>query len=224
MALNGNLRDRVCIDTDTMDWVASPSRTVFRRRVHLVGEAESGQVTSVVRFAPGANFHGHDHPEGEEILVLDGVFSDERGDWQEGSYLLNPEGFRHAPASGPGCTLFVKLRQYPGPGRVQVALDTWSMDWEAVTGGVTCKRLYAQRSFLDSTRLERWTAGGSPGGRQYPGGVEFFVLDGVFADAQGVYDKGTWLRLPEGAAHVPRTEEGCIVYIKEGGFAYLREG
>ena len=64
-----------------------------------------------MRFAEGASFAAHDHPEGEEILVLDGVFSDERGDWPEGSYLLNPEGFQHAPFSVEGCLLFVKLRQ-----------------------------------------------------------------------------------------------------------------
>ena len=223
LPLNGELGQRVCVDTEARAGVASPSRTVFRRRVHLVGEVESGQVTSVVRFEPGAKFRGHDHPEGEEILVLEGVFSDERGDWTAGSYLLNPEGFRHTPASAPGCKLFVKLRQYPGPDREHVALDTRVMAWQPVAEGVACKPLYAQRGYLDSTRLEHWLAGASPGHRQYSGGVEYFVVDGAFVDLQGAYGKGTWLRLPAGASHVPRTKEGCIVYIKEGGFAYLRE-
>ena len=77
--LNGNLQQPVCVDTETMDWTASPSGTVWRKRVHRVGPAESGQVTSVVRYQPGASFPPHDHPEGEEILVLDGVFSDAAG-------------------------------------------------------------------------------------------------------------------------------------------------
>ena len=112
-----------------MEWTASPSATVWRKRLHRVGPAESGQVTSVVRYAPGAEFHAHGHPEGEEILVLDGVFSDEHGDWPAGTYLLNPEGFRHAPFSKDGCLLFVKLRQYAGKGRHHVALQTDDLPW-----------------------------------------------------------------------------------------------
>ena len=64
----------------------------------------------MVRFDPGARFPRHAHPDGEEILVLDGVFSDETGDYPAGSHLLNPDGTSHAPWSGLGCTLFVKLR------------------------------------------------------------------------------------------------------------------
>ena len=73
-----------------MTWQPSPGGGVERQRLHLVGEPESGQVTSLVRYAPGASFPAHNHPEGEEILVLDGIFSDENGDWPAGSLLLNP--------------------------------------------------------------------------------------------------------------------------------------
>ena len=108
---------RVCVDTAAMRWRGSPSSSVLRKRVHLVGDTESGQVTSVVRYAENAAFAGHDHPEGEEILVLEGVFQDEHGDWPAGTYLLNPEGFRHSPFSRAGCRLWVKLRQYAGAGK-----------------------------------------------------------------------------------------------------------
>lgn len=64
-----------------------------------------------MRYEPNSKFSQHDHPEGEEVLVLDGVFSDEHGDWPKGTFLLNPEGFRHAPFSKDGFVLFVKLRQ-----------------------------------------------------------------------------------------------------------------
>ena len=111
---------RAFADTSRMEWAPSPSGSVWRKRMHLVGPPESGQVTSVVRYEPRSTFHAHDHPEGEEILVLEGVFSDEHGDWPAGTYLLNPEGFRHAPFSREGCTLLVKLRQFPGRERRHV--------------------------------------------------------------------------------------------------------
>ena len=55
-------------------------------------------------------------------------------------------------------------------------------------------------------------------------GAELFVVEGSFADEGGTFASGAWLRLPPGAAHSPSTASGCVVYIKEGGFAYLRAG
>ncbi len=208
-----------------MPWTPSPSRTVWRKRVHLVGPPESGQVTSIVRYEPRSTFHGHEHPDGEEILVLDGVFSDEHGDWPAGTYLLNPEGFRHAPFSREGCVLFVKLRQFPGRTREHVAVRTESLPWqETARAGVAARPLYAQPGFADSARLERWSSDTRLGRVDYLNGAELLVLDGSFADADGTFGRGTWLRLPPGSSHGPSTADGCVLYIKEGGFAYLRAG
>ena len=224
-AINGDLSARVAVDTAAMEWAPSPSGTVWRKRVHLVGPPESGQVTSVVRYEPSSDFHVHEHPDGEEILVLDGVFSDEHGDWPAGTYLLNPEGFRHAPFSREGCVLFVKLRQFPGRAREHIVIRTDTAAWQPTARpGVAALPLYAQAGFADSMRLERWAAGTHVARVVYAGGAELFVVDGAFADEGGSYTKGCWLRLPVGAAHAPRTDEGCVIYLKEGGFAYLRAG
>jgi anti-sigma factor ChrR (cupin superfamily) len=206
-----------------MAWAPSPSGSVWRKRVHLVGPPESGQVTSVVRYEPRSRFPAHDHPEGEEILVLEGVFSDEHGDWPAGTYLLNPEGFRHAPFSEPGCVLFVKLRQFPGRERQHVVLDTAKLPWTAsATPGANLKTLYRQPGFSDVTRLERWAPGADLGAVSYEQGAEFFVLEGGFADEAGTYSEGFWLRLPAGYVQHPRSERGCTLYIKRAGLPYLK--
>jgi anti-sigma factor ChrR (cupin superfamily) len=205
-----------------MPWDASPSGTVWRKRLHLVGPTESGQVTSVVRFQEHSRFPEHGHPDGEEILVLSGVFSDEHGDWPAGSYLLNPEGFHHGPYSSDGCLLFVKLRQYPGTDRRHVAVNTHAMPWEPVVGGRECKLLYAQPGYQDTTRIERWSASSALGQLAYPRGAELLLLDGSFEDEHGRYDALTWLRLPAHFTHRPMTQERCEIYVKEGGFAYQR--
>jgi len=206
-----------------MAWAPSPSGSVWRKRVHLVGPPESGQVTSVVRYEPRSRFPAHDHPDGEEILVLEGVFSDEHGDWPAGTYLLNPEGFRHAPFSEPGCVLFVKLRQYPGRDRRHVVVDTSKISWQpSAIHGISNKRLYQQPGFSDMTRLERWAPGAHPGTASYEQGVEFYVLEGEFADDEGAYPKGWWLRLPAGSQHHPRSERGCTLYVKHAGLPYLK--
>jgi anti-sigma factor ChrR (cupin superfamily) len=222
-AINGDLAARAVMDTNSMEWTASPSGTVWRKRVHLVGAPESGQVTSIVRYQPDASFPAHDHPEGEEILVLEGVFSDEHGDWPAGTYLLNPEGFRHAPFSRQGCLLFVKLRQFPGLDREHHVIDTGKREWQPTRRtGVWRKPLYSQPGYTDTTRLERWDAGTAGETTVYAQGAEFFVLDGEFEDDDGAYPAGTWLRIPSGGSHAPATSRGCELYIKQGGMPYLR--
>lgn len=180
-------------------------------------------MTSVVRYDSESNFPAHDHPEGEEILVLEGVFSDDRGDWPVGTFLLNPEGYRHAPSSREGCVLFVKLRQFPGLDRQQVAIDTNAMNWEpGEIEGIEVKPLYSQPGYLDSMSLERWSAGFSISERSYADGAELFVLKGQFHDDAGEHPAGTWMRFPKGAAHSPETAAGCTIYLKLAGHRYLR--
>ncbi|NNL64613.1 MAG: anti-sigma factor [Myxococcales bacterium] len=224
-AIAGDLGVPVAVDTRALPWRPSPSPDVERKRLHRVGPAESGQVTSLVRYAAGSRFPAHDHPEGEEILVLSGVFSDEHGDWPAGTYLLNPEGFRHAPFSREGCTLFVKLRQLAGRDRRHVAIATGALAWQP-TGhdGVADKPLYEQNGYTDRTSLLRLDAGAALPACEYPLGAEWFVLSGSFHDETGEHAEGAWLRLPAGARHALRSGPGCTLYRKLAGLPYLRSG
>lgn len=216
-SLNANFHEIAVAHTAAMEWQASPSPTVWRKRLDLSGPAEAGRVTSVVRYDANSSFSSHPHPDGEEILVLDGVFSDEHGDYPAGSYLLNPEGFSHAPFSEMGCVLFVKLRQYPGLSRRQIKIDSRSADWRATDHpGVSEISLYEEDGYPERMKLIRAAAGASGIALDHPGGTELFVLDGAFSDASGHYVAGSWLRVPAGAAVTLRSETGGTVYIKSG--------
>lgn len=206
------------VHTDRMQWSPSPSPSVWRKRLERSGPAEAGRVTSVVRYDPGSRFHAHPHPDGEEILVLDGVFEDERGAHPAGSFLLAAEGFEHAPRSVPGCTLFVKLRQYPGRDRPTLALDTQRMPWSRhpLHGGVALKPLYADPAHPEEIRLVRFDAGVRLPAIDMPGGEEIFVIEGRFCDEHGAYRPGSWIRFPPGSRHAPSTDEGCVLYVKKG--------
>jgi hypothetical protein len=92
-------------------WLPSPEPGVERVQLERDGD-EIARATSIVRYAPGSHFPVHTHDRGEEFLVLDGVFSDEHGDYPAGTYVRNPPGSRHAPCARDGCTIFVKLRQF----------------------------------------------------------------------------------------------------------------
>lgn len=78
--------------------------------------------------------------------MLSGVFSDVNGDHTAGTLLLNPEGFEHAPSSAEGCEILVRLRQYPGTDRPQVALNTASVPWEPLPGHSAVQRKQLFRS------------------------------------------------------------------------------
>ena len=67
-----------------------------------------GESTSLVSWLPGVRFPRHRHPEGEEILVLDGVFEDEHGSYPKGTWLRSPPASEHSPRSPSGCVILVK--------------------------------------------------------------------------------------------------------------------
>lgn len=218
----GDLDRSYAIDSEAMDWEASPGGEVLRKRLHCVGPAEAGQVTSLVRYPAGSQFPAHAHPEGEEILVLDGVFSDEHGDWPAGTFLLNPEGFKHSPFSREGCLLFVKLRQYPGTDRHHVVVDTRAAKWRSsVRRAVSWKKLYAQEPYSDHMRLELWSVPSDVGHLNFPQGAELLVIDGSFSAGDDVFKRHSWLRLPPGSTLTPEGDNPCELYIKEAGFPYL---
>lgn len=220
--LHGDMAQRVAVDTRTLEWTRAPGSQVWRKRLHRVGPAEAGQVTSLVRYAPGARFRAHAHPAGEEILVLEGHFCDEQAVSGPGVYLLHPEGFEHTPYSEDGCLLFVKLRQYAGEGREYIMRDTEAMEWQrGMEDGVSVKLLYEDARFPDATHLERWHPGAELDRRAYPAGAELLVLAGGFADEHGEYGTGVWIRMPPGEAHTPSSEAGCRLYVKTGGVAQL---
>ena len=216
--LNADFSKRVVMRTAQMDWQASPSAGVWRKRLELAGDVEKGRVTSVVRYDAGSAFAPHDHPEGEEFLVLDGVFSDEHGDYPAGSYLLNPRGFRHAPRSTPGCTIFVKLRQYAGPDRPHLNIDTAAAHWQPGTApGHAVLPLYqGGDDYPESIRLVRFDPGFEAPDHTHPGGEEIYVVEGTLEDEDGRYAAGDWLRLPPGSRHRPRSPDGCLIYVKSG--------
>lgn len=194
-------------------WQSSPSPLVWRKRLYHSGPPEAGTVTSIVRYDAGARFHAHPHPLGEEILVLSGIFSDARGDFAAGSYMLNPEGFSHAPFSVPGCLLFVKLRQYPGLDREVVLADITQGVWDERWPGARSLTLYRSAVYPEHIRVTELAPGARLGAIELPDGEEVFVLRGELEDEHGQYPAHTWLRFAPGAVHRPRSASGCLLYV-----------
>ena len=170
----------------------------------------------VVQHAASSRFDEHVHHGGEEILVLDGVFSDEHGDYPAGTYMRNPPGSRHAPFSREGCTLFVKLWQFAAHDLTPLRINTKTAAFRpGLVPGLSVLPLHEHNGV--STALVRWAPETQFKMHMHPGGEEILVLDGVFRDADGTYAAGTWLRNPRWSRHTPFTgAEGALIYVKVG--------
>lgn len=211
--LNMNLAERVVIDTNNADWQPSPAKGVERKLLERE-EAEQGRATSIVRYQPGTAFNAHTHPLGEEILVLDGVFSDEHGDYPKGTYLRNPPGSVHSPFSKEGCTLLVKLHQFQADDTKSVRVYTEQTDWQPGHGALSVMPLHSFNT--EHVALVKWPKGSRFIPHVHAGGEEIYVISGCFEDEFGAYPKGTWLRSPHMSQHHPFVNEDTVIWVKTG--------
>ncbi|MEJ6709953.1 MAG: cupin domain-containing protein, partial [Amylibacter sp.] len=195
MELNANFSERVVIHSEQVDWVASPMAGVDRRMLDRIG-GEVARATTIVRYAPNSAFSEHTHTGGEEFIVLDGVFSDEHGDYPAGSYIRNPPTSAHTPGSEPGCSIFVKLWQFAPDDRTQVKIDMSKMEAVPVAGRIGVSVMPLFQDARETVRAELWDAGVDVA-LDLPEGGEFLVLDGGFDEGGDTLSKGGWLRLPE---------------------------
>jgi anti-sigma factor ChrR (cupin superfamily) len=212
--LNMDRSLRIAIGTVDMPWEDSPAAGVKRKKLEREA-AESGQVTSVVRYAPGSVFSEHVHPLGEEIFVLEGVFQDEHDSYPAGTYLRNPPATRHAPAAENGCVILVKLNMFEAEDLEPVCIDTGATQWHpGLVPGLSVMPLHSFQT--QHTALVRWDPETHFNPHTHPGGEEIFVISGIFEDEQGVYPQGTWLRNPSYSRHQPFSRVGCTIFVKTG--------
>jgi|TARA_B110001469_G_scaffold88101_1_gene83579 anti-sigma factor ChrR (cupin superfamily) len=210
---NMNFSEKVAINANNEVWQPSPLKGVWRKPLARE-DAERGHATSIVKYDPGATFSPHDHPLGEEILVLSGTFSDETGDYHAGSYFRNPEGFRHAPFSVDGCVILVKLHQFKPGDTERLNIDTNRARWLPGNGGLQVMPLHSFET--ESTALVRWPAGEKFTPHQHWGGEEIYVIKGEFIDEHGRYPEGSWIRSPHLSQHHPYVEQETIIFVKTG--------
>ena len=214
MQIHADFSKRVVIRPDDHTWVHSPANGVDRMMLDRIGD-EVARATTLVRFAPGSYFDAHDHELGEEFIVLDGVFSDETGDYPAGTYVRNPPGSRHRPHTDPGALIFVKLRQFDPMDRVHKVIDTRQTAFQpGLVEGLSVLPLHTAGT--ENVALVKWEPGTQFNPHRHWGGEEIYVLEGLFQDEFGDYPKGTWIRSPHGSQHTPFSDEGCLIYVKTG--------
>ena len=213
--LRADFSKRVVVATRDEPWVPSPQHGVDRRMLDRIG-GEVARATSLVRYAPASVFPPHPHEGGEEFLVLDGVFSDEHGDYPAGTYVRNPPGSAHAPRTEGGCTIFVKLRQMRPDERRHVVLNTADASWSADSLGRSRLQLFVSPDGTEDVAMERLAPGATIAPYACRGGEEILVLSGVLSDQSGDHGPGVWLRNPDGFHNALASRDGCTYWVKRG--------
>lgn len=220
MHLNAEFSLPATVIFDDQAWVASPLPGVDRIMLDRIGD-EVARATSIVRYAPGSHFSPHTHDLGEEFLVLDGVFSDETGDFPAGTYVRNPPGSAHTPRSEGGCTILVKLRQFDPADAKRVVVNTAHAPWENGVSPFT--RLLPLHSFgAESVFLLDVEAEQRIPVNALLGGQELFVLHGDMTVGGRSLGPWSWHRLPAGASDTLWSgPQGVRLWVKTGHMAAL---
>lgn len=213
MHINANFSQRAVVQAKEHSWVPSPQQGVERVMLDRLG-GEKARATSLVRYAPASWFPAHEHPGGEEILVLSGMFSDDCGHYGPGWYLRNPPGSVHQPFSAEGALIFVKLWQAQADDKRTVRVDTSNATLWRREGA--CEVCLLHQHGHELVRLLRLP----PLFELHPEthrGAECLVISGQLIAGPTILDSLSWLRLPPGEATVLRAgATGTTIYLKTG--------
>jgi anti-sigma factor ChrR (cupin superfamily) len=101
----------------------------------LLVDRETGVVTSLMKFAPGARLPDHEHVRIEQTYVLEGTLVCGEGECKAGDYVWRPAGSRHEAWAGPQGGLMLAIFQIPNrfyesDGReTDVLGEDWNEAW-----------------------------------------------------------------------------------------------
>ncbi len=94
------------IDTRTATWSPGDAPGVEILKLHEFGSER----VALVRLAPHTRLGTHSHDGGEEVLVIEGSYSDDHGEYPAGSWVRCPPGSVHAPyTDSSGALVYVKV-------------------------------------------------------------------------------------------------------------------
>ena len=94
------------VDVEDLPWKPTPCEGVEMKV--LLHDEETGLMTALFRWAPGATLPLHEHVEVEQTYVLEGSLVDDEGEVTAGNYVWRPPGNRHV-ATAPNGALVLSM-------------------------------------------------------------------------------------------------------------------
>ena len=98
----------------------------------------------------------------------------------------------------------------------RVALNHNTLDWlKSPQTGVE-RRLLERTGYevAKATSVVRYQPGARFDSHTHEFGEEILVLEGALSDEHGDYPAGTYVMNPPGSSHAPRSDSGCVLFVK----------
>lgn len=114
------------LNVDELPWQETRFPSVTMKV--LVEDKDTGFVTGLFRFEPGAKLPYHEHVAIEQTWVLEGSLADDEGEATAGNFVWRPAGNRHDAYSPNGClvlSMFLKPNLF---------LDKDTVGWNTKSG------------------------------------------------------------------------------------------
>jgi len=103
------------VQVDELPWKPTPCAGIDMKV--LLEDKETGLLTALFRWQPGAELALHEHVEVEQTFVLAGSLVDDEGEVTAGNYVWRPKGNRHIAKSPNGAlvlSVFLKPNIFLG--------------------------------------------------------------------------------------------------------------
>ncbi len=84
-------------DFSSIEWRGTRYEGIFVNVLRR--EEETGDSTVLIRMKPGCGYPAHRHNGIEEVLILQGGYSDQKGEHRAGDYIINEAGSEHHPVA-----------------------------------------------------------------------------------------------------------------------------
>jgi anti-sigma factor ChrR (cupin superfamily) len=97
------------VKPDDLEW--KPTKHKGIRIKALYENAESGELTCLLKWEPGTTLPFHRHPEIEQSFVLEGSFYDHDGIARAGEFTWRKPGSLHETRSDEGCVILAVYRK-----------------------------------------------------------------------------------------------------------------
>ena len=101
------------VSVDSLSWTETQYPGLSMKT--LVTDPETGLVTGLFKFEPGAKIPFHEHVAIEQTYVIEGSLTDHEGTAKKGDFVWRPAGNQHEAWSEDGCivlSIFLKPNKF----------------------------------------------------------------------------------------------------------------
>ncbi|HEV7842146.1 MAG TPA: cupin domain-containing protein [Pyrinomonadaceae bacterium] len=94
-------------DFSSIEWRGTRHEGIFLHPLRR--DEETGDSTVLIRMEPGCDYPAHRHNGIEEILILQGGYRDQQGEYRAGDYVFNEASSTHHPVALEGAEACIMI-------------------------------------------------------------------------------------------------------------------